>query len=74
MERFFFNLLGASRWADEDGEELPDLAAARCRAVERFARVAGMAPHLSVQVTGGDGRTLFTVPDGQPASGRHWLH
>lgn len=67
MARYFFHLLGRSRWEDVDGEELPDVAAARACARRRIIGLGnrrGPDDCLSIQVTRADGRTLFTVSTG----------
>lgn len=76
MPRFYFHLLGSSRWEDEEGCDLPDLHDACLRAIERAGAIeAGMASGLSIQVTGPDGKTVFAVSTGQPPrSSRFWLH
>ncbi|HTU13376.1 MAG TPA: hypothetical protein VMG08_20980 [Allosphingosinicella sp.] len=76
MTRYFFHLVGRSRWEDEQGEDFPDLATACRCAVKRFAGLSSSDPYLSIQLTARDGVTLFTVSPGRPAcaAGGHKLH
>ena len=65
--RYFFNLAGAVHDPDDQGQELPSLSAARIEAA-RFAgqylrdrpEAAWAGEEFRVEVTNGDGLTLFT--------------
>ena len=65
--RYFFNLAGAVQNPDDEGQDLPSLSAARIEAA-RFAgqylrdrpETAWLGEEFRVEVTNGDGLTLFT--------------
>ena len=66
--RYFFNLAGAVHDPDNEGHELPDLAAARYMSVELAAEMLREDPRLAwtgdefrVEVTDRDRLLLFTV-------------
>lgn len=72
MPRYFFHLYNDLVVRDEEGEELPDLAAAHARAVQyaRDMTATGVVEHGTInlrhriEVTGEQGDTLLKVEFG----------
>ena len=68
MGRYFFHLEAAKLWLDEEGTELPDIAAAKGQAVQYIAEHLHRKPNhfweadnFEVRVTDSNDLTLFLV-------------